>query len=63
MPPHKIPAMKTPAKRKNTEAQYATLLPIVKEDMDSKNEMPVGIILLSGVILAGAGFMKWKGLI
>ena len=47
----------------NTEAQYATLLPIVKEDMDSKNEMPVGIILLSGAILAGAGFMKWKGLI
>ena len=47
----------------DTEAQYATLLPIVKENMDSKSAMPVGIILLSGTILAGAGFMKWKGLI
>ncbi len=47
----------------NAEAQYATLLPIVKEDMDSKSTMPVGIILLSGAMLAGAGFMKWKGLI
>ncbi len=47
----------------NKEAQYATLLPIVKEDMDNKKTMPAGIILLSVVILGGAGFMKWKGLV
>ncbi|MEP7255428.1 MAG: DUF2330 domain-containing protein [Ferruginibacter sp.] len=47
----------------NKEAQYATLLPIVKEDMDNKKTMPAGIILLSALILGGAGFMKWKGLV
>ena len=47
----------------NKEAQYATLLPIVKEDMDNKKTMPAGIILLSAIILGGGGFMKWKGLV
>jgi len=45
------------------EAQYATLLPIIKEDMDNRQTLPAGIIILSAVILGGAGFMKWKGLI
>jgi hypothetical protein len=48
---------------KNKDAQYATLLPIVKEDMDNRKTMPAGIILLSAVILGGAGFLKWKGLV
>lgn len=48
---------------KTKDAQYATLLPIIKEDMDNRKTMPAGIILLSAVILGGAGLLKWKGLI
>jgi hypothetical protein len=47
----------------NKEVQYATLLPIVKEDIDNKKTMPAGIIVLSAIILGGAGFMRWKGLV
>ncbi len=47
----------------NKEVQYATLLPIVKEDMDNKKTIPPGIIVLSAIILGSAGFMKWKGLV
>jgi hypothetical protein len=52
----------------NVAAQYATLLPQVKEDPDSyreksKEHMPVGIILFAATMLGGAGLMRWKGLI
>ena len=47
----------------NVNAQYATLLPQVKGEMENRKTIPAGIILLSAVILGGAGFMKWKGLI
>ena len=48
---------------KNALAQYATLLPLVKDEMDNKKTIPAGIILLGAVILGGAGLMRWKGLI
>jgi hypothetical protein len=47
----------------NVAAQYATLLPQVKEETESKEHMPVGIILFAAAMLGGAGLMRWKGLI
>jgi hypothetical protein len=52
----------------NVQAQYATLLPQVKDDPDSHREenketMPAGIILFAVAMLGGAGLMRWKGLI
>jgi hypothetical protein len=47
----------------NVSAQYATLLPQVKEEMENKEAMPIGIIFFSAVMLGGAGLMRWKGLI
>ena len=47
----------------NVSAQYATLLPQVKEEMENKEAMPVGILLFSVAMLGGAGLMRWKGLI
>jgi len=44
-------------------AQYQTLLPEVKKDMDGGKTLPGGIIILSAVVLGGAGFMKWKGFV
>lgn len=48
---------------KNTLAQYATLLPQVKDEIENKSTMPAGMILLGVVMLGGAGLMRWKGLI
>jgi hypothetical protein len=47
----------------NISAQYATLLPQVKEEMENKENMPVGIILFGAAMVAGAGLMRWKGII
>ncbi|MBK7307867.1 MAG: DUF2330 domain-containing protein [Chitinophagaceae bacterium] len=47
----------------NVSAQYATLLPQVKEEMENKENMPVGILLFGTAMVAGAGFMRWKGII
>ena len=47
----------------NVAVQYATLLPQVKEEVDNKEHMPVGIILFAAAMLGGAGLMRWKGLI
>jgi hypothetical protein len=44
-------------------AQYETLLPQVKSDMDKEKSLPGGMILLSAVLLGGAGFMRWKGFV
>jgi hypothetical protein len=44
-------------------AQYATLLPQVKEEMENRESAPVGIILFGTVMVAGAGLMRWKGII
>ena len=48
---------------KNVHAQYATLLPQVKDELENKRTMPAGIILFAVAMLGGAGFMRWKGLI
>ena len=45
------------------EAQYQTLLPQIKKDMDGKKTLPSGMILVSAVLLGGAGFMRWKGFV
>ena len=49
--------------QKNRSVQYATLLPLVKDEMDNKTGMPAGIILFGAAMLGGAGLLRWKGLI
>jgi hypothetical protein len=44
-------------------AQYASLLPEVKKETDSEKTLPGGVILLSALVLGGAGFMRWKGFV
>lgn len=48
---------------KNASAQYATLLPQVKDEIENKENMPAGIVLFSAVMLGAAGLMRWKGMI
>ena len=48
---------------KNISAQYATLLPQVKAEMENKETMPIGIVLFGAAMLGGAGLMRWKGII
>ncbi len=45
------------------EAQYQTLLPQVKKDMEGEKTLPGSMILVSAVLLGGAGLMRWKGFI
>ena len=45
-----------------TDVQYATLLPEVKKETDSKKSFPGAMIILSAALLGGAGLMRWKGL-
>ncbi|MGB4844856.1 MAG: DUF2330 domain-containing protein, partial [Ferruginibacter sp.] len=47
----------------NVSAQYATLLPQVKDEMENKDAMPAGIILFGMAMLGGAGLMRWKEMI
>jgi hypothetical protein len=47
----------------NVSAQYATLLPQVKDEMENKENMPVGILLFGAAMVGGAGLMRWKGII
>jgi len=47
----------------NASAQYATLLPQVKDEMDNKGTMPVGIVLFGVALVGAAGLMRWKGMI
>ncbi len=43
--------------------QYATLIPEYKQEMAGRHSSPAGILLLSAVVLGGAGLMRWKGLV
>ena len=45
------------------DAQYATLLPQVKEEMERENHSPAGMILMGFALLGGAGFLRWRGLV
>ncbi|MEO7306073.1 MAG: DUF2330 domain-containing protein [Ferruginibacter sp.] len=47
----------------NAVAQYATLLPEVKDEMEDKERSPAGIILFAAAMLGGAGLLRWKGMI
>jgi hypothetical protein len=44
-------------------AQYATLLPQVKNEAEREREFPAEIVLVSAILLSGAGFMRWKGIV
>lgn len=44
-------------------AQYATLLPEVKDEAEREKTLPAGMIVLSAVVLGTAGLMKWKGVV
>jgi len=46
-----------------SDAQYATLLPQVKEEMERENHSPAGMILMGMVLIGGAGFLRWKGFV
>ncbi|MGG9964281.1 DUF2330 domain-containing protein [Ferruginibacter sp. SUN106] len=46
-----------------TEVQYATLIPQVKTERDREKTLPAGMIILSVVVLGGAGVMRWKGMV
>ncbi len=54
---------KNEAETNVAEAQYATLLPQVKDEMENKDAAPAGIILFGIAMLGGAGLMRWKGII
>ena len=45
------------------DAQYATLLPQVKDEMERENHSPAGMILMGIALLGGAGFLRWRGLV
>lgn len=46
------------------DAQYANLIPQVKEEMEREtNNFPAGILLISAVMLGSAGFLRWKGFV
>ncbi|MGC4100662.1 hypothetical protein [Ferruginibacter sp.] len=45
------------------EAQYATLIPQIKSETDRDKSLPAGMILISAVLLGGAGIMRWKGIV
>ncbi len=43
-------------------AQYATLLPEIKNETEKEKNMPAGFILLGLAIAGSAGLMRWKGI-
>jgi hypothetical protein len=45
------------------EAQYASLIPEFKEEMAANNNSPVGILVISAVLLGSAGVLRWKGFV
>jgi hypothetical protein len=47
----------------NVSAQYATLLPEVRKEMESRQNSPTGILLFGAAMLGGAGLLRWKGMI
>jgi hypothetical protein len=48
---------------KNPVAQYAHLIPALKEDMTNENNTGAGVIFFSVVLLGSAGFLRWKGIV
>ncbi len=47
----------------NSSVQYATLLPQVKDEMENKESMPAGLVLIGMGMLGCAGLLRWKGMI
>ena len=44
-------------------AQYATLLPEIKNETEKEKNIPAGFILLGVAIVGSAGIMRWKGIV
>ena len=44
-------------------AQYATLLPEIKNETEKEKNIPAGFILLGVAIVGSAGVMRWKGIV
>ena len=45
------------------DAKYTTLLPEVRDELERENHSPAGLIVMSVVLLGGAGFLRWKGVV
>jgi len=46
------------------EAQYASLLPQVKAQMENETgNSPAGILLIGALMIGSAGFLRWKGVV
>ncbi len=44
-------------------AQYAAIIPEIKNETDHEKNVPAGFILLGIALVGSAGLMKWKGLV
>ena len=44
-------------------AQYETIIPEIKKEMNDEKNLPGNYILLTAVILGGAGLIKWKDIV
>ena len=44
-------------------AKYKTIIPEIKKEMNDEKNLPGNYILLTAVILGGAGLIKWKGIV
>lgn len=47
----------------NVSAQYATLLPQLKDETENKETAPTGIIIFGMAMVGAAGLLRWKGMI
>lgn len=56
-------AMAKNDEEKNVSAQYATLLPQVKADMENREQAPLGILLVGAALIGAAALARWKGMI
>jgi hypothetical protein len=43
-----------------SDAQYARMMPELKKEMERENNSPTGILLVSAILIGGAGWMRWK---
>ncbi len=44
-------------------AKYESIIPEIKNEMNDEKNLPGSLILLSAVILGGAGWMRWKSVV
>lgn len=56
-------AMATEEEKNMPGADYASLLPEVRKDIERGDNSPAGIIIFSTLLIGGAGWMRWKGMV